>query len=435
VNEETNLPAKLFLISTKVKKTTKSKTRTQKKSSNPVGKVRRVYLDYAAATPVSALAQKAVMETSKKFFGNPSAIHKEGKDARASLESARAVVAEALAARPDEIIFTSGATEANNTAFMGVVQSAGIRGLARPHIIISAIEHPSVLETVKALERYGMRVDYLSVDSRGLIDTKELRKLITPETVLVSVMYANNEIGTIEPITDIAREVRHARKMNGSAYPYFHTDASQAANYLDINVLRLGVDMMTISSGKTYGPRGIGALFVKRGVEMSPLMYGGEHEAGRRPGTESVALAQGFAVALAEARKMSVKEGKRVAKLRDALSTKILKKVSGTSVNGDLGYSLPNILNISFDGVESEALVLYLDAAGIAVSGKSACKSSSEGPSHVILAIGKASDNQSGAIRFSLGRDTKNVDIVRVANEVIRVVPLLREAREQSDLI
>ncbi|MCK9344937.1 MAG: cysteine desulfurase [Candidatus Pacebacteria bacterium] len=395
--------------------------------------MKRIYLDNAAATPVSALAQKAVAETSKKFFGNPSAIHKEGKEARTSLESARAMVAEALAARPDEIIFTSGATEANNMAFMGVVQSAGIRGLARPHIVISAIEHPSVLETVRALERYGMRVDYLPVDSRGLIDTKELRKLITPETVLVSVMYANNEIGTIEPITDIAREVRHARKMNSSAYPYFHTDASQAANYLDMNVLRLGVDLMTISSGKTYGPRGVGALFVKRGVEMSPLMYGGEHEAGRRPGTESVALATGFATALAEARKMSVKESKRVAKLRDALAAKVLKKISGSSVNGDLARSLPNILNISFEGVESEALVLYLDAAGIAVSGKSACKSSSEGPSHVILAIDKAGNGEAGAIRFSLGRETKSEDVTRVANEVIRLVPLLRTMQENSN--
>lgn len=396
---------------------------------------KRIYLDYAAATPVSALAQKAVAETSKKFFGNPSAIHKEGKEARASLESVRALVAEALAARPDEIIFTSGATEANNMAFMGVVQSAGIRGLARPHIIISAIEHPSVLETVKALERYGMKVDYLSVDSRGLVDTKELRKLITPETVLVSVMYANNEIGTIEPIIDIAKEIRHARKMNGGIYPYFHTDASQAANYLDMNVLRLGVDLMTISSGKTYGPRGIGALFVKRGVEMSPLMYGGEHEGSRRPGTESVALAQGFAVALTETRKMSAKESKRVQKLRDTLALKILKKVSGTSVNGDLSHSIPNILNISFDGVESEALVLYLDAVGIAVSGKSACKSSDEGPSHVILAIGNVGNGEAGSIRFSLGGETKSEDIVRVANEVIRIVPLLREARVQSDAV
>lgn len=390
-------------------------------------------MDYAAATPVSAVAQKAVVETVKKFPGNPSGIHKEGRAARVVLEGARAEIALAISARPDEIVFTSGATEANNMAIMGVVGAAFKLGVARPHIIVSAIEHPSVLEVVRALDGENVRVDYLPVDSRGLIDTKELRKRITPETVLVSIMYANNEIGTIEPITDIAKEIRHARKMNSSAYPYFHTDAAQAGNYLDINVLRLGVDLMTISSGKTYGPRGVSALFAKRGVEMLPLMYGGEHEEGRRAGTEAVALAVGFATALAEARKMSVKEAKRVQKLRDSLASKILKKVSGCSVNGDLTKSLPNILNISFNGVESEALVLYLDAAGIAVSGKSACKSSDSAPSHVILAIGKESPSQAGAIRFSLGRETKNEDIIKTANEIMRIIPILREMQLNSN--
>ncbi len=395
--------------------------------------MKRIYLDNAAATPVSVAAQKAVTETAKRFPGNPSGIHKEAQAARAVLDGARAEIASAISARPDEIVFTSGATEANNLAITGVVLSAKARGVSCPHIIVSAIEHPSVLETVKDIVNDGVRVDYLPVDSRGLIDTKELRKLITKETVLVSVMYANNEIGTIEPITDIAKEIRHARKTNSSAYPYFHTDAAQAGNYLDINVLRLGVDLMTISSGKTYGPRGVSALFVKRGVEMSPLMYGGEHEDGRRPGTEAVALAAGFATALTEARKMSVKEWKRVGKLRDALALKILKKVSNSFINGSLEHSIPNILNISFEGIESEALVLYLDASGIAVSGKSACKSSDEGTSHVILAIGNEINVETGAIRFSLGKETKNEDIVHVANEVARLVPLLREARAQSD--
>ncbi|MGB2580133.1 MAG: aminotransferase class V-fold PLP-dependent enzyme, partial [Minisyncoccia bacterium] len=223
--------------------------------------------------------------------------------------------------------------------------------------------------------------------------------------------------------------------VNGSVYPYFHTDAAQAGNYLDMNVLKLGVDLMTLSSGKTYGPRGIGALFVKRGIQMSPLVYGGGHEDGRRPGTEVVALAVGFSVALEEAQSISEKESRRLKKLRDSLATKILKKVSGARVNGDLKHSLPNILNLSFDGVESEALVLYLDTAGIAVSGKSACRSSTSGPSHVILAIGESVDMQAGSIRFSLGRDTKSEDIARVSNEVSRIVPLLREAQAQSDQV
>lgn len=390
-------------------------------------------MDYAAATPVSAVVQKAVAETAKKFLGNPSGIHSEGKAARACLEQARAHVAECLSARPDEIVFTSGATEANNMAIFGVVRAARARGVKHPHIIVSAIEHPSVLEVAKSLENEGVRADYLPVDSRGLVDPRELRKFITPETVLVSVMYANNEIGIIEPIVDIAKEIRHARKMNNLAYPYFHTDAAQAGNYLDINVLRLGVDLMTISSGKTYGPRGIGALFMKRGVQMNPLMYGGEHEGGRRPGTEPFALGVGFAAALTEARKMSEKESKRIQKLRDSLAIKILKKISSTSVNGSLLHSLPNILNISFDGLESEALVLYLDAVGIAVSGKSACKSSEGGPSHVIMAISKASTEQAGAIRFSLGRETKSEDIARVASEVFRLVPVLRAMQSNSN--
>lgn len=393
--------------------------------------MKRIYLDNAAATPVSAVAQKAVAEAAKKFPGNPSGIHKEGRAARVALEGARAEIATAISARPDEVVFTGGATEANNMAIVGVVKAARARGVAAPHIIVSAIEHPSVLEVVRALE--GVRVDYLPVDSRGIVDTKELRKLITPDTVLVSIMYANNEIGTIEPVTDIAKEIRHARKMNGGVYPYFHTDAAQAANYLDINVLRLGVDLMTISSGKSYGPRGISALFVKRGVQMNPLMHGGEHEDGRRAGTEATGLAVGFAAALTEARKMSLKEGKRVQKLRDALASKILKKVTGASVNGSLEHSLPNILNISFEGVESEALVLYLDAAGIAVSGKSACKSSDSAPSHVILALGNVKDGEAGAIRFSLGREAKSEDIVRVVSEVIRLVPALRAMQANSN--
>lgn len=420
--------------------------------------MKRIYMDYASATPVSAIALRAVAEAAKKFPGNPSAIHKEGRAARAVLECARAEIAEAISARPDEIVFTSGATEANNMAILGVVRASRARGVATPHIIVSSIEHPSVLLPAKLLSEGKSsagevaRVSYLPVDSRGLIDTNELRKLITPETVLVSIMYANNEIGTIEPITDIAKEIRHARKVNGSVYPYFHTDAAQAGNYLDMNVLRLGVDLMTLSSGKTYGPRGIGALFCvrdvnlliqKRGAKMNPLMYGGEHEGGRRPGTEATALAVGFATALTEAQKMSAKEAKRVQKLRDSLAGKILNKVSGTSINGDIEHSLPNILNISFEGLESEALVLYLDASGIAVSGKSACKSSDGGPSHVILAIGKSADLwlgheqriESGSIRFSLGRETKNEDIVRVANEISRIVPPLREAQAQSDQV
>jgi cysteine desulfurase len=405
--------------------------------------MKRIYLDNAAATPVDAGILKVVTETARKFPANPSALHKEGVVARKVLEDARAEIATAISARPDEIVFTSGATEGNNMALFGVVQVARNHSVQSPHIIVSAIEHPSILEVARVLEREGVRVSYLPVDGRGIVDMKELRTLVTPETVLVSVMYANNEIGTIQPIRDIAKEIRHARKVNNSAYPYFHTDAAQAVNYLDIAVPLLGVDLMTISSGKAYGPRGIGALYIKRGVGIVARLRGGAHEGARRAGTESVALAVGFARALARAEKMKVKESARVEKLRDFLVSKILKNISGTSVNGFLEVgrvmpggavkSLPNILNVSFDGIESEALVLYLDAAGIAVSGKSACKSSTGGASHVIMAIGKAGEKEAGAIRFSLGRETRREDIVRVFKELARIIELLRSMNIQSD--
>jgi cysteine desulfurase len=417
--------------------------------------MKRIYLDNAAATPVDAGILKVVTETARKFPANPSALHKEGVVARKVLEDARAEIATAISARPDEIVFTSGATEGNNMALFGVVQVARNHSVQSPHIIVSAIEHPSILEVARVLEREGVRVSYLPVDGRGIVDMKELRTLVTPETVLVSVMYANNEIGTIQPIRDIAKEIRHARKVNNSAYPYFHTDAAQAVNYLDIAVPLLGVDLMTISSGKAYGPRGIGALYIKRGVGIvggrgggappgaRPARGGAAHDGPRRAGTESVALAVGFARALARAEKMKVKESARVEKLRDFLVSKILKNISGTSVNGFLEVgrvmpggavkSLPNILNVSFDGIESEALVLYLDAAGIAVSGKSACKSSTGGASHVIMAIGKAGEKEAGAIRFSLGRETRREDIVRVFKELARIIELLRSMNIQSD--
>lgn len=393
--------------------------------------MKRIYMDHAAATPVDDSVARAMNAVAKKYYANPSALYREGNEARVALEAARAKIAGILSAHTDEIVFTSGATEADNLALAGIVRAARARGITRPHIVISAIEHPAVLETARMLTGEHARVEILPVDRNGLVSARELRKRITPETVLVSVMYANNEIGTIQPIREVAKEMRHARKMYKSAYPYFHTDAAQAANYLDLNILRLGVDMMTLSSGKTYGPRGIGALFVKRGVNLVSLMYGGEHERGRRPGTESVALAHGFAEALALAEKIKVKETARVKKLRDALAEKILKKIPDVSVNGGLEYSLPNILNLSFEGVDSEALILYLNAAGIAVSGGSACKSGTSGKSHVILAMG---EDDTGVIRFSLGRDTKSEDIARVVKELSRTIPLLRVAKKQSDL-
>jgi len=376
---------------------------------------------------------KVMNATVKKFPGNPSALHKEGVMARQAFEGTRGQIAGVLSAHADEIVFTSGATEANNMALQGVVRHARTQGIIHPHIIVSAIEHPSVLEVARMLKREGVFVDYLSVGQSGVVDLKELRKLINSETVLVSVMYANNEIGTIEPLRDIAKEVRHARKMNNSSYPYFHTDAAQAASYLDLSTPSLGVDLMTLSSGKAYGPRGIGALFVKRGVNISPLMYGGEHEMSRRPGTEPVALVAGFAEALTLAQKMKAKEFARVQKLRDAFAKAILKKIPNSTINGlpaqagDLEHALPNILNISIPDIESEALVIYLDAAGVAVSGKSACKSADDEPSHVLTALYGEQKGEKASVRFSLGRDTKKQDldyVVKVLPEILKKISI-----------
>lgn len=413
--------------------------------------MRRIYLDYAAATPVNARVLKVVQDASQKFYGNPSSLHREGQEAKKALESVRGKIANTISAHPDEIVFTSGATEANNMAIKGVVYTAREKGIKNPHIIISAIEHLSVLEVAEVLKKEGVRVSYLSVDDRGFVAIKELRKIINGDTVLVSVMYANNEIGTVEPIREIAKEIRHTRKMRGTTYPYFHTDGAQATNYLDLNVLRLGVDLMTLSSGKTYGPRGIGALFVRRGIVLASFLQGGGHESGRRAGTEAVALALGFAEALTLAEKIKAKEYARVKRLRDSLAEKILKKIPDCVINGlpatayrskravgrwqagDIEDGLPNILNISIKGCDSEALVIYLDAAGIAVSGKSACKSVSGAESHVILAIRQGRDEDADTIRLSLGRDTKKEDIEYVIKKLPPIIATLREAKRGSD--
>lgn len=391
-------------------------------------------MDYAAATPIDEKVSCTVSALNKKYYANPSGLHKEGQEAHRVLEEARGTIAQLLGAHADEIVVASGATEANNIAIQGIVRAARARGITRPHIIVSAIEHASVLETARKLSGEDVRVELLPVDSKGMVDVRELRKIISPETVLVSVMYANNEIGTVQPLREIAKEIRHARKMHASLYPYFHTDAAQASNYLDTNVLRLGVDLMTLSSGKSYGPRGVGVLFVKRGVNLVPLSYGGEHERGRRPGTEAVALLGGFALALVLSEKIKIKETLRIKKLRDTLAEKILKKVSGVVVNGDLAHSLPNLLSISIEGVESEAMIIYLDAQGFAVSGGSACKSASGKMSHVLTAIGYRDENNMGAIRFSLGRFTKTEDITRLVKELPSIVMVLREVQKKSDL-
>ncbi len=392
--------------------------------------MKNIYLDYAAATPVDPKVQKIVSKVFRDTYGNPSALHRKGKEAHALFESARQTIADVLSAHADEIVMTSGATEANALALLGTVHAARAQGVKVPHVIVSSIEHPSVLRTAEILAHEGIaRVDYLSVDEKGIVDARLLRELMGDDTVLVSVMYVNNEVGTVEPLRDIAKEIRHFKTKRNSFFPYFHTDAAQAQNSYSLTVPELGVDLMTLSSGKVYGPRGVGALFVRRGITLKPLFQGGTQERGLRPGTENVALACGFAHALAVAQEKRDKETIRLRALQEYVLHGLQGAVPDCVVNGDPLHMAPHIVNVSIPGVESEVLVLYLDAQGISVSGKSACESTTSEVSHVILALGgKEKDAYGGTLRFSLGRNTTQRDI-RVALRALKdALAILRSA-------
>ncbi len=353
---------------------------------------------------------------------NPSAIHALGVPEKLKLEEARSAAAEVLGAQPSEIIFTSGATESNNLAILGLMhlgpRKEGSNKMSLPHIVTTNIEHASVLEVCKYLERSNRaRVTYVPVEPNGIVDPKRIKQALTSETILVSVMYANNEIGTIQPIQEIAKEIRHFNKINPNKI-FFHTDAVQAVNYLPIGVPQLGVDLMSLNSSKIYGPKGIGALYIKKNTPLSPIMFGGEQEFGLRPGTENVSLAAEFAQALKEAEKIKQKEVARLIKLRDYFIAQIYKnsKIAQSSVifNGDKEKRLPNNVNITFPNIPSDLLVIELSAKGIMASEKSACKAGDGKGSHVIEAIRRIQGKtlyEDGSLRFSFGRETTKQDI------------------------
>jgi len=407
--------------------------------------MKSIYLDYASITPVDPKVRKEMDKWNKEPL-NPSSIHLLGVKAKKALDMARKGAADFLHAHPDEIVFTSGGTEANALALEGVAKAAQQNGIARPHLIISAIEHSSILETANMLEKHGVEVTRLSVDGNGLVSLNELKKAVKPETFLISIMTANNEIGTIEPIREIAKVIRDARKrfeseapdtsfvrppgepserelglgnrgMAGrknvsgaeARYPLFHTDACQAALYEEMNVDKLGVDLLTLDGSKICGPRGIGALYVKRGTPIEPLIYGGGQERGLRAGTENVPGIIGFAKALELIKKQegkSKKESARVSELRDYFESEVKKLYLDAKVNAVDAPRMPHISNISFPKTDAEMLVLRLDAKGIAISTKSACLRD-EDESYVLRAIG--ADSKS-SLRFSFGRWTKKGD-------------------------
>lgn len=376
--------------------------------------MKRIYLDYAAATPLSSAAWMAMEPILTGVWGNPSSLHAEGIRAHQALKKAHEVVASCIDAHADEIVFTSGATEAINLAICGAMRAGVTRG---NHVVTVATEHAAA---VNVLKMAGANVTIVPVDSRGLVSAEAILAAITPATVLVSLMMVNNEIGVIQDIHEIGKAIDAKRKKEGSAYPLFHSDASQAPNYLEVDVEKLHVDLLTLSSPKVYGPKGAGALYIRRNTPWQSVFGGGKQEGGRRPGTENVANAVGFAAALHETVKMREREAARVLELREQLVDGLLG-IEGVALNGDRVRRVPNNVNITCAGIDGEELVLRLDAKGIAVSTGSACKGGEE-PSHALAALGLSPEAVRSSIRFSLGRSTTKEEIdaaIEVARELI----------------
>jgi cysteine desulfurase len=378
--------------------------------------MKRIYLDYAATTPTDPDVVKAMLPYFSNKFGNPSGLYSYGQEAKGALEEARAKVANLIGARDEEIVFTSGGTEADNFALKGVAFANESRG---NHIITGSIEHHAVLATCKFLETRGFRVTYLPVDGYGLVNPDDIRKAITDKTILISVMYANNEVGTIDPIADIARIAKEAGI-------YLHTDAVQAVGHIPVNVDELGVDLLSISAHKLCGPKGIGALYIRKGTRLIPFMHGGEQERGQRASTENVPGIVGFARAVEIAQQEMDGEVERLTRLREKLISGLLERIGDTYLNGHPKNRLPNNVNMSFNFVEGESMLLSLDLDGICVSTGSACSSSSIEPSHILLAMGVPQWLAHGSLRFILGRWTTEEDIERVLNVLPNIVARLR---------
>ena len=377
----------------------------------------RIYLDHNATTPPSDPVVGRMVATLREEFGNPSSIHHFGQRAKAVVDEARSAVAALLGADPGDVVFTGGGTEGDNLAIRGVAEALEPAG--RKHLIASAIEHEAVLNTLKALARRGWKTTLLPVDESGIVSPDALRSAITDDTALVSVMHANNEIGTIQPVAELAA-IAHERRA------LFHTDAVQSAGKILIDVKALGVDLLSISAHKFYGPKGVGALWIRRGVRLQTPLTGGKQERNRRAGTENVAGIVGMGVAAREAVSKMAAEGTRLAALRDRLEDGILRGVTGTALNGVRSPRVPNTTNISFDRTEAESLLIALDLEGIAVSTGSACSSGTLEPSHVLKAMGLAAHRTQNSIRFSLGTANTDAEIDRVIGVLPGIVEKLR---------
>jgi cysteine desulfurase len=389
--------------------------------------MKSVYLDHSATTPIDPRVREAMLPYLDELYGNPSSFHGVGKKVKDTVDEARKNIAEILQVRSDEILFMSGGTESDNLAILGYARKNQKEG---KHLITTTIEHHAVLEAMMHLEKKeGFEVTYLKPDRDGMITVEQVQGALREDTILVSIMYANNEIGTILPIAEIGNMIQKWRQEKSRPALRFHTDACQAGEYLDLNTERLHVDMLTLNGSKIYGPKGVGLLYLKRGIKLEPLQFGGAQERGLRPGTQNIAGIIGLAKALEIAQANRNKESERLILLRDSLISGLQKVVSKTRLNGSATERLPNNVNISFMDIEGEALLLYLDAGGVYASTGSACTSASLDPSHVILALGLPYEVAHGSLRFSLGRSTTQEDIDYV---IETLPPLVKKLRSLS---
>lgn len=373
----------------------------------------RIYCDYAAATPLDPRVKAAMLPFFDVDFGNPSSVHAEGRAARAAVEHARMTVAGVLGAHADEVVFTNGVTEAVNMALLGV---------PRGHVVAVQTEHQAVLRTLAANES---DVTFVSVDREGGIDVDAVMAAMRPDTVLVTVMYANNETGVVAPIAEIGKRVQKLRRETGSQYPLLHTDAAQAACFLTLDVAALNVDLMSLSGQKMYGPKGTGALYVRRGVILKPILFGGRQERALRPGTENVPGIVGFASALVIAQEEREAFSARMTALRDAFWTSITETIPGAIRNGP-EKQLANLLNFSLPNIDGEAVIIYLDQKGIAAATSSSCTAGS-GVSHVLTAMHVPEERVAGSIRFTLGRGNTAADVPVIVAALKEVVGLLQD--------
>lgn len=375
-----------------------------------------IYLDNAATTPVDKKVLEAMLPYYSDIFGNPSSLHSHGQEAKKAIEEAREKVAKALGADFDEIYFTSGGSESDNWALKGVAYALKEKG---NHIITTEIEHHAVLHTCRYLEKEGFKVTYLPVDEYGLVKPEDLKKAITDKTILVSIMFANNEIGTIEPIEELVK-IAHEKNI------YFHTDAVQAVGNVPIDVKKLDVDLLSLSAHKIYGPKGVGALYIKKGVKIHSLIQGGTQEKNRRAGTENVPGIVGLGEAIELITKNLDSHINKLTFLRDKLINGILEKIPYTRLNGHPTKRLPGNVNVSFEFIDGESLILNLDMAGICASSGSACTSGSLEPSHVLLAIGLSKELARGSLRLTIGKDNTEEDIDKVLEVLPQIVKRLR---------